>query len=112
LDLAGPAGRMLRALGEAIGAGMHDASLRSEKSMALLGESVLRLVFLNFEHGLGNRLRRHQMDASSRQIMRAVDFMHANMHQPLTLSELAQATGISVRSLQYGFRRFRNVTPL
>jgi transcriptional regulator GlxA family with amidase domain len=37
--------------------------------------------------------------------------MHANMHQPLTLSELAQATGISVRSLQYGFRRFRNVTP-
>jgi AraC-like DNA-binding protein len=112
LDLGSPAGRMLRALSEAMGAGMRDASIRSEKSMALLGEAVLRLVFLNFPHGLSNRLRRHQMDATSRQIMRAIDFMHANMHQPLTLSEVAEATGISVRSLQYGFRRFRNVTPL
>jgi AraC-like DNA-binding protein len=25
---------------------------------------------------------------------------------------LAEATGISIRSLQYGFRRFRNITPL
>jgi AraC-like DNA-binding protein len=112
LDLGTPAGKVLRALSEAVGAGMHDASVRSEKSMALLGESILRLVFLNFPHGLSNRLRRHQMDATSRQIMKAVDFMRANMHQPLTLSEVAEATGISIRSLQYGFRRFRNVTPL
>jgi AraC-like DNA-binding protein len=112
LDLATPAGRMLRALSEAIGAGMHDASIQSEKSMALLGESILRLVFLNFPHGLSNRLHRNQADATSRQIMKAVDFMRANMHQPLTLSNVAEATGISVRSLQYGFRRFRYVTPL
>jgi AraC-like DNA-binding protein len=112
LDLASPAGRVLKALGEAVGAGMHDTRIRSEKSMALLGESILRLVFLNFPHGLSNRLLRHQMDATSRQIMKAVDFMRANLHQPLTLSEVAGATGISVRSLQYGFRRFRNITPL
>jgi AraC-like DNA-binding protein len=111
LDLASPAGRVLKALGEAVGAGMQDTSIRSEKSMALLGESILRLVFLNFPHGLSNRLRR-QMDATSRQITKAVDFMRANMHQPLTLTEVAEATGISVRSLQYGFRRFRNITPL
>lgn len=112
LDLASPAGRVLKALSEAVGAGMLDTSIRSEKSMALLGESILRLVFLNFPHGLSNRLRYHQTDATSRQIMKAVDFMRASMHQPLTLSEVAEATGISVRSLQYGFRRFRNITPL
>lgn len=112
LDLASPAGRMLRALSEAVGAGMHDASIRSEKSMALLGESILRLVFLNFPHGVSDRLRRHQIDATSRQITKAIDFMRANMHQPLILSEVAEASGISVRSLQYGFRRFRNITPL
>jgi AraC-like DNA-binding protein len=112
LDLASPAGRVLRALGDAVGAGMRDSSLRSEKTMALLGESILQLVLLNFPHGLSHRLRRHQMDATSRQITRAVDFMRANMHQPLTLGEVAEATGISVRSLQYSFRRFRNVTPL
>jgi AraC-like DNA-binding protein len=110
LDLASPAGRMLKA--EAVGAGMHDPSIRSEKSMALLGESILQLIFLNFPHGLSNRLIRHQIDATSRQIMKAVDFMRANLHQPLTLSEVAEAAGISIRSLQYGFRRFRNITPL
>jgi AraC-like DNA-binding protein len=112
LDLASPAGKMLRALGEAVGAGMHDASVRSEKSMALLGESILRLVFLNFPHGMSDRSRRQQIDATSRQITKAIDFMRDNMHQPLTLGDVAKATGISVRSLQYGFRRFRNITPL
>jgi AraC-like DNA-binding protein len=115
LDLASPAGQMLKALGEAVGAGMRDASMRSDKSMALLGESILRLVFLSFPHGhrngSHNRLR-HEVDSTPRRIREAVDFMHANMHQPLTLSEVAAATGVSVRSLQYGFRRFRSVTPL
>jgi AraC-like DNA-binding protein len=112
LDLASPAGQMLKALAEAVGAGMRDASIRSEKSMALLGESILRLIFLNFPHGSSNRLRRHQRDATPRQIRDALDFMRANLHQPLTLSDVAAAAGISVRSLQYGFRRFRNVSPL
>jgi AraC-like DNA-binding protein len=112
LGLAGPAGQMLKALVEAVGAGMRDASIRSEKSMALLGESILRLIFLNFPHGLDSHLRRHQRNATPRQIRDALDFMRANMHQPLTLSDVAAAAGISVRSLQYGFRRFRNVTPL
>jgi len=111
LSLACPAGQMLKALTEAAGAGMRDASLRSEKSMTLLGESILRLVFLNFPHGLSDRLRRHQHVATPRQISEAIDFIHANMHQALTLTEVAQAAGMSVRSLQYGFHRFRNVTP-
>jgi AraC-like DNA-binding protein len=111
LDLASPAGQMLKALGDAAGAGMRDTSIRSEKSMALLGESILRLVFLNFPHGLSNRLLRHQRDTTPRQISEALGFMRANMHHPLTLSEVAEASGISVRSLQYGFRRFHNITP-
>ncbi|MBR1130919.1 helix-turn-helix transcriptional regulator [Bradyrhizobium iriomotense] len=112
LGLASPAGQTLKALVKAVGAGMRDASIRSEKSMALLGESILRLIFLNLPHGSNNQLRRHQRDATPRQIRDALDFMRANMHQPLTLRDVAAAAGISVRSLQYGFCRFRNVTPL
>jgi len=111
LNLASPAGQMLEAMAQAVGAGMRDASVRSDKSMALLGESILRLVLLNFRHGLGDRLLRRQMNSTPRQIREALDFMHANMHQPLTLSDVAEAVGVSVRSLQYGFHRFRNVTP-
>jgi len=111
LNLASPAGQMLEAMAQAVGAGMRDASVRSDKSMALLGVSILRLVLLNFRHGLGDRLLRRQMNSTPRQIREALDFMHANMHQPLTLSDVAEAVGVSVRSLQYGFHRFRNVTP-
>jgi len=112
LELSGPAGQMLRALSDAVGVGMRDASVRSEKSMALLGEAILRLVLLNFPHDLSGRLRRHPIDVAPKQIREAIEFMHANMHQPLTLSEVAGFVGISLRSLQYGFRRYRNVTPL
>src|SRR5689334_5642693 len=41
LDLATPAGRMLEALAEAVGTGMRNDMLRSDKSMTLLGESML-----------------------------------------------------------------------
>jgi AraC-like DNA-binding protein len=112
LALSNPAGQVLKALSEAVGAGMQDASLRSDKSMALLGESILRVVLLNARHGSGQTAARHRIDATSRQIMEAIDFMRDNMHQPLTLSDVAATTGISVRSLHYGFRRFRNATPL
>jgi AraC-like DNA-binding protein len=111
LDLVTPAGRMLEVLAEAVAAGMRDDLLRSDKSMALLGESILRVVFLNFPHGLSHRLRARPQVATPRQITEAVDFMRANMHRSLTLSEVAEAAGISVRSLQYGFHRFRDVTP-
>jgi AraC-like DNA-binding protein len=112
VDLASPAGLMLKALGTAVGAGMRDPTIRSEKSMALLGESILRLVFLSFPHRFAKRLHGRDTDAVPREIRAAVEFMHANMHQALTLSEVADAAGISSRSLQYGFRRFRDVTPL
>ncbi|WP_340672718.1 helix-turn-helix transcriptional regulator [Bradyrhizobium ottawaense] len=112
LDLTGPTGRMPRMLSEAAGSGMRNASVRSDKSMALLGEAILRLVLLGFAHGFSNRLHHPPADATPKQIREAIDFMHAEMHQPLTLSEVAGAVGVSVRSLQYGFRRYRGATPL
>lgn len=37
--------------------------------------------------------------------------MHANMHQPLNVMDIARAAGVSVRSLQTGFRQFKDTTP-
>ncbi|MCF6424129.1 MULTISPECIES: AraC family transcriptional regulator [Amycolatopsis] len=44
-------------------------------------------------------------------IARVVDLVHADPGQPLTLSQLAAVAGVSVRSLQAGFRRHLGTSP-
>lgn len=112
LDLSTPAGQTLQHLIQAIGAGMRDERIRSEKSTALIGEAVLQLIINGFPHRFSDRLHRYRPDATSRQIGAAVDFMRANMHEALTLGAVAEAVGISERSLQHGFRRCLDTTPL
>lgn len=58
---------------------------------------------------------RHYFEAlpaqiQSRQIRRATDFIHANLHRPVTMFEVAQAAGIAPRTLQMAFRRNRGCT--
>lgn len=44
-------------------------------------------------------------------VRRAEDFMRTNMDQPITVNDMAEAACTSVRSLQSGFRNFRDTTP-
>ncbi|GGF18414.1 hypothetical protein GCM10011611_25400 [Aliidongia dinghuensis] len=46
-----------------------------------------------------------------RVIRRAEEFIRSRAAQPIALHEIADAAGCSVRSLQLGFRQFRNTTP-
>jgi len=112
LDLSGPPGQALELLVRAIYVGASEESVKWDKAGALLSEAALRLIFENFPHRLSERLNRRQLDAMPRHIRAAIEFMHANLHQPLTLGDVAQAAGVSVRSLQVGFQRFRDTTPL
>lgn len=41
----------------------------------------------------------------------AVEYIHANAHLPINTTMIAQAAGLSVRSLQEGFRRAFDLTP-
>jgi len=44
-------------------------------------------------------------------LQRARDYMQANTNKPITVSELAQASGSCVRTLEYVFRDYFDVTP-
>ena len=43
---------------------------------------------------------------------RAEEFMRANAAMPLTIAEIAEAAGCSIRALQIAFHRFRGTTPM
>lgn len=45
-------------------------------------------------------------------VARAVEYMEAYAHRPLTVSDIAQAVNVSTRSLQQGFRQHRGSTPM
>ena len=57
------------------------------------------------------RLARPAGSPVPRIIHRAEEFIRSRTEQPIALHEVADAAGCSVRSLQLGFRRFRDTTP-
>jgi len=113
LDLSTDAGATFNLLAQTIMSGMHGDRLleRSPKAMALLAEAALQLIFENVPHRLSYRMDRELLEVAPRHTHGAIDFMHANMHRPLTVIDIADAVGVSVRSLQAAFRQFKDTTP-
>jgi len=113
LDVSSSAGQLLCQLIRASTAGLHDGILaRSPKASALLSEAAMQLILENVPHRLTNRLSRHPVDAPPRHVRRAVEYMRANLHLPLTIADIAGNAGISGRLLQSGFRRIHGTTPV
>ena len=112
IDLATGAGRTLQQLAGTIVSGMHTQILsRSPKAMTLLTEAALRLIFESVPHRLTNRLDRLPPDVTPKHVRQAIDYMRANLHLPLTMIDIAGAIGVSDRTLQLVFRKFRETTP-
>jgi AraC-like DNA-binding protein len=49
---------------------------------------------------------------SGARLRRAVDFLHANAHRPITTQHIADAAGLSIRGVQESFRRTLDSAPL
>jgi AraC-like DNA-binding protein len=62
----------------------------------------------NYTAALANRAR----PSSPRHVVRAEELIRAHPEQPLTVGDLALASGVSARALYEGFRRFRATTPM
>ncbi|WP_307450609.1 MULTISPECIES: helix-turn-helix transcriptional regulator [Microbacterium] len=55
--------------------------------------------------------RAHQRAAAPRTVRRAIAHIEAHAHEPLSLEDIAAASGISSRGLQHAFRRQLDTTP-
>ncbi len=94
---------------QAVTSALLDENLqqRSPVAMALLSESLLLLVLEKLTSG---KLQ-DPSEPTTRHLTRAVDYMHSNIHQPLTMSDVAATAGISVRTLQSIFQAHYGATP-
>ena len=102
--------RLLRLLVEELGSpapfGLSDVAAGSFTDLLLY--TLLRAV----PHNHTGRLALTSTPAAPAIIRRAEAYIRAHVQEPIALHEVAEAAGCSVRSLQLGFRRFRETTPL
>ncbi len=75
-------------------------------------ECFVTMLLMGQPHNYSELLRQPVKPPAPRYVRRAEEVMRARAKEAPTLEEIARATGIGVRSLQTGFKRFRGTTPM
>jgi AraC-like DNA-binding protein len=99
---------------------LHWAAAESERSAgfcqplvaARFEGFVLDALLLFQPHNYSAALRRVERRLAPRDVRRTLDFIHANLAQPLTLADLVAVSGVAGRTLLQHFRDFHGVSPM
>ena len=82
-------------------------------AMSLLSQSIVALLVDALPHSHSDLLAsRRVATASPSHIRCAIDFMRASAQRPISILEIAEVCQVSVRTLQHGFQRFQNCSPM
>jgi AraC-like DNA-binding protein len=108
------AGAMIRRMAEFLFAELEhsDTLLTNEIAAHSFEDNLVLSVLLALPHNYTGRLARQNAAAAPGNVKRAEAFMQANAGTPLTIVEIAEVAGCSVRALQIAFQRFRGTTPM
>ena len=114
MDLSGGPGqswsRLVTLLLDELG---HPGSLVHQPLIAeQIRHSVLSGLLFSLSHRYRDELSAPAQPGAPRAIRRALDLIQAEPDRPLSVADLAATAGISVRSLQEGFRRHVGCAPM
>lgn len=114
VDLTDGPGLALVRLVEAARNGLGEGGplWRSPLALAALGDAMSYLLIEALSNRYSNELARSAPAPAPRHVKWAIDFMHHNIAKPISLNDIATAAKVSVRTLQQGFRQFRNTSPM
>jgi AraC-like DNA-binding protein len=88
------------------------SEMLSMRSTEYLFKTIMISLLENVPHRYSGMLERPIAAAVPRQVKRAIDYMTANLGQPLDIADIAREAGVSVRSLQVAFQQFKDMSPL
>ncbi|WP_075856865.1 AraC family transcriptional regulator [Rhizobium hainanense] len=113
VNVSTAAGQSIANLAQTIIMGMRDDGplLSSPIAMSNLGQALADLIVRSIPHRHSLLLHKKVHVISPRHVRRAVEFMHTNMAEPLTMLTVAEEAGVSLRSLEMGFKNFKGTTP-
>ena len=75
-----------------------------------LEEALVNLLLTEFNHNHSDKLESPLDRLTPYFLKRAQEYIHANLEQTISISEIAVASGASVRSLQNAFKHYLNTT--
>lgn len=90
-----------------------DRSALSDPTMASHAERLLSLLLLrSLRKADGLAIAERPPQVAPYYVRRAEQYVSENYMKPIGVSELEAATGVSARTLYYGFRQYRDATPM
>lgn len=113
VDLTSAPAKALTAMVRLALAPLDGKPFLSESPLAAtqFSESLSLLLLESFRHNYTDALVDGAYSLKPIYVKRALEYMRANARLPLTLQNIADAAGVSVRALHYGFRNFVGVSP-
>lgn len=114
VDLTSEKGLRLAALGHLVWSclNLSEADRLSPAAIERLFQATMTALLEVAPNSYMPRLERSVSPAVPWHVKRAIDYMHANLAQSITVALIAAETGTSVRALQGAFQRFKGTTPL
>lgn len=85
------------------------ANSRMQRQYAML---MVEMLLGNYCNSYSDQIALYGNDISPWHVRRARDIIHETHEETISVTELAARVGVSVRSLQNGFRQFLGVTPI
>lgn len=111
-DAYSPLGTAVVGLLATAASGLRDDTLRSSSHAArLLRDTVVATLLEGLPHNYSDWFGRGQFEPVPWQIRQALDHIATHIDGTLTVRQVADAVGTSVRSLQQGFQRHRQTSP-
>lgn len=110
IDLSTPIGSILYYLTKTVLSDLFGNQYfkRSAEASRMVAELALHIVFDGHIKQLGESAN----EKAAPYVHRAVKFIHGNLHRPMTISTIAEAAGVSSRSLHSGFQLAYGMTPM
>jgi AraC-like DNA-binding protein len=92
--------------------GRNSPSLASGLVCRQIEQTLVGLMLSELPHDQMDLLVENSTTASPAYVRVAEEFMAAHVREAITLQDIAQAAGISMRTLQKGFQQHRNTPPM
>lgn len=92
---------------------VREAGIMSHPAVSRhLQHTIVSLVMMELPHNYSDALSARRAGPAPGYVLDVEHYIATHADQPLTLRDLSRIAGVSERTLQAGFRRFRHTTPM
>ncbi|WP_343069999.1 AraC family transcriptional regulator [Rhizobium paranaense] len=114
VDLATAKGLRITALGNLIWSclDVDDEDQPSSTFVERLLQAMMITLLETVPNNYSARLAKPTSPAIPKRLKHAIEYMHANISSPMSITDIADAADTSVRALQGAFQQFKDTTPL